>query len=93
MNPKHIGGTLEEFLAEEGMLAEVQALAVKKLLALKIAELMKKEKLPKEALAKRMRTSRAALDRLLDPANASVTLATLEKTACALKRTSRVELS
>lgn len=83
----------EEFLDEAGVRAEVQALAIKKLLALKIAELMKKEKLTKDVLAKRMRTSRAALDRLLDPENPSVTLVTLGKTACALKRTLRVELS
>jgi antitoxin HicB len=54
---------------------------------------MKKEKLTKDALAKRMKTSRAALDRLLDPDNSSVTLATLGKTARALGRTLRIELT
>jgi hypothetical protein len=71
----------------------VQVLAVKKVIAYKLVELMRQEHLTKDALAKRMRTSRAALDRLLDPANPSVTLATLGKAACALKRTLRVELS
>jgi hypothetical protein len=93
MKREHIGSDFEEFLDEAGVRAEVQALAIKKLLALKIAELMKKEKLTKDVLAKRMRTSRAALDRLLDPENPSVTLVTLGKAACALKRTLRVELS
>lgn len=93
MKREHIGSDFDEFLDEEGLRAEVQALAVKKLLAIKIAELMRKEKLTKNALARRMKTSRAALDRLLDPSNSSVTIATLGKAACALKRTLRVELS
>jgi hypothetical protein len=93
MKHEHIGSDFEEFLDEVGLRAEVQALAVKKLLTLKIAALMKKENLTKDALARRMRTSRAALDRLLDPKNPSVTLTTLGKAACALKRTLRVELS
>jgi antitoxin HicB len=93
MKNPHIGSTLEEFLAEDGLLAEAQAAVAKRRVARQLAELMKKEKLTKDALAKRMKTSRAALDRLLDPANPSVTLATLGKAACALKRTLRVELS
>ena len=93
MNQAHIGSDFEEFLTEEGLRAEVQALAVKKLLALRIAQLMKKEKLTKDTLAKRMKTSRAALERLLDPSNPSVTLATLGKAACALNCKLRVELS
>lgn len=92
-DPPHIGSTLEEFLAEEGMLAAAQATVAKRMVARQLADLMKKEKLTKDALAKRMKTSRAALDRLLDPDNPSVTLATLGKAACALKRTLRVELA
>jgi hypothetical protein len=53
---------------------------------------MRQEHLTKDALAKRMGTSRAALDRLLDPNNPSVTLVTLGKAACALQRTLHVEL-
>ena len=74
------------------MFAEVQVLAVKELLAYRIQTLMRQEHVTKDALAKRMKTSRAALDRLLDPANPSVTLTTLGKAACALGRTLRVEL-
>ncbi len=73
--------------------ATVDDLAAQRVLALTIAELMKKEKLTKDVLAKCMRTSRAALDRLLDPTKPSVTLVTLGKAACALGRTLRVELS
>ena len=92
MKNPHIGSTLEDFLAEQGMLAEAQATVAKRQLARQLTDLMKKEKLTKDALAKRMKTSRAALDRLLDPNNPSVTLATLGKAACALGRTLRVEL-
>lgn len=93
MKNPHIGSTLEEFLAEEGLLAEAQAAVAKRMVARQLATLMKKEKLSKDMLAKRMQTSRAALDRLLDPENPSVTLLTLGKAACALKRTLRVELA
>jgi hypothetical protein len=92
LNPAHIGSDFEDFLREEGLLEEVQVLAVKEVLAYKLLELMREARLTKEALAKRMQTSRAALDRLLDPENPSVTLLTLGKAACALKRTLRVEL-
>ena len=93
MKQEHIGSSFDEFLDEVGIRAEVQALAVKKLLALRIAALMKKEKLTKHTLARRMRTSRSALDRLLDPTNSSLSLTTLGKAAHALRRTLRVELS
>jgi transcriptional regulator with XRE-family HTH domain len=46
----------------------------------------------KSALAKRMQTSRAQLDRLLDPENESVTLATLTRAAQAVGRQLRMEL-
>jgi antitoxin HicB len=92
LNPAHLGSTLEDFLKEEGLFETVHVLAVKKVVAYKLVEIMRQEKLTKDALAKRMKTSRAALDRLLDPANPSVTLTTLGKAACALGRTLRVEL-
>lgn len=93
LNPAHIGSDFTDFLQEEGLLEEVQVLAVKELVAYRIQELMRQKRLTKDALAKRMKTSRAALDRLLDPENPSVTLATLGKAACALGRTLRVELA
>jgi hypothetical protein len=93
LNPAHLGSDFEDFLKEEGLFETVQVLAVKKVIAYKLLEIMRQEHLTKDALAKRMRTSRAALDRLLDPTNPSVTLATLGKAAYALKRTLRVELS
>jgi antitoxin HicB len=82
-NPRE-GSTLESFLEEAGILEEVNARAMKKLLALRLAETMRKKKISKAAMAKRMRTSRAQLDRLLDPGNQSVTLLTMSKAAGAL---------
>ena len=74
------------------MFETVHILAVKKGVAYRLLEIMQQQKLTKDALAKRMKTSRATLDRLLDPDNSSVTLAMLGKAACALNRTLQVEL-
>lgn len=76
-----IGGTLEDFLKEEGILEEANKIAIKRVLAFKIQEEMEKNNLSKTAMAKRMKTSRSALDRLLDPANTSITLNTMEQAA------------
>ncbi len=77
-NP-HRGSTLDEFLDEEGILEEATAKAAKKALAWQFAQAMKEQKVTKAALARRMKTSRAQLDRLLDPENESVTLKTLAR--------------
>ena len=90
-NP-HDGTTLDDFLEAEGISEEVQAAALKRAMALRIADLMEEKEMKKTALAKRMRTSRAALDRLLDPSNTSVTLATLTRAAAALGRRVKIEL-
>ena len=90
-NP-HDGSTLDDFLHEEGIFEEVEAAALKRALALKVADLMQKQRVRKTAMAKQMHTSRAALDRLLDPANTSVTLATLTRAAKALGRKIKIDL-
>jgi hypothetical protein len=82
-NP-HLGSKFEDYLAEEGLLEEVTATAMKRVLAWQIAQLMKKQRVTKSAMAKRMKTSRAALDRLLDAENTSVTLLTMGRAAAAL---------
>ncbi len=69
-NP-HDGSTLDDFLREEGIHEEVQAAELKRVMALKIADLMKQKQVKKTTLARKLRTSRAALDHLLDPANTS----------------------
>ncbi|MEA2008508.1 MAG: helix-turn-helix transcriptional regulator [Chloroflexota bacterium] len=90
-NKQHIGSDFDDFLAEEGILAEAEAVAVKRVIAFQISELMDDQKITKTAMAQRMNTSRASLDRLLDPENKSVTLHTLESVALALEKRLRVE--
>ncbi len=90
---KHIGGNFDDFLKNEGMLEESQAIAVKRVIAYQIEMAMKKNKITKVEMTKRMHMkSRIQLDRLLDPNNRSVTLLTLEKAANALGKKLRVQL-
>jgi len=89
---KHIGSTLDDFLDEEGLLAEAEAVAVKRVVAYQLGEMMKSQGLSKTELARRMETSRASLERLLDPKNVSVTLLTLERAAQALGMRVKIEL-
>ena len=89
---KRVGSNLDDFLEEEGVLAEAEAIAVKRVLVFQLEELMKAQKLNKTQLAKRMKTSRSALERLLDPDNPSVTLLTLERAARALGKNIRIEI-
>jgi antitoxin HicB len=92
MNTQYIGSNFDDFLAEEGLLTEAQAVAVKRVLAYQIEQLMISQNLSKTVMARRMNTSRAALNRLLDPANPSVTLQTLERAASVLGKRLQVEL-
>jgi DNA-binding Xre family transcriptional regulator len=71
---------------------EVQAAALKRAVALKVRDLMKQKRMNKSAMAACMRTSRAAVHRLLDPENTSVTLATLNRAARSLSRKVKIEL-
>jgi len=89
---KHIGSSLNEFLKEEGMLEEARATALKETLAYQLQKAMKRARINKVDMARRMHTSRAALDRLLDPGNSSVTLQTLCRAARAIGRDLRIEL-
>jgi len=92
MTNPHIGSSLDDFLAEEGILEEVEAIAIKGVLARQVAEEMQAQRLTKKAMAARMGTSRSALDRLLDPDNSSVTLRTLQRAASTVGRRLRLEL-
>lgn len=92
MKKQHIGSNFDDFLAEEGLLTEAEAVAVKRVLAYQIEQLMLAQNLSKTAMAQRMNTSRAALNRLLDPANPSVTLQTLERAASVLGKRLQIEL-
>jgi predicted XRE-type DNA-binding protein len=92
MNEKHLGSSLDDFLAEAGQLAEAEAVASKRVLAFQIAKLMEEQQVSKAEMARRMSTSRAAVDRLLDSDTESATLATLEKAAAALGRRLHIAL-
>jgi antitoxin HicB len=87
-----VGSAFDGFLAEQGILEECEEKAIKQILADQIKAAMEKDRLTKAAMATRMQTSRRALDRLLDPANTSVTLHTLQRAAVAIGRQLRLEL-
>lgn len=89
---KHVGSSLDSFLKEEGILEEARAIAIKEAVAWQVQQAMLEGNITKLEMAKRMHTSRAALDRLLDPGNGAVTLQTLSRAAHAIGRGLRIEL-
>jgi antitoxin HicB len=92
MGKKNIGSSFDEFLREDDLLEEATAVAIKRVVANQLAALMEEQGLTKVEMARRMETSRAALDRLLDPENPSVTLQTLQSAAVAVGGRLRVQL-
>jgi antitoxin HicB len=90
-NP-HIGSTFESWLDEQGFREEATTSAIKSVIAFQIAAAMKQRRLTKSAMAEQMHTSRAQLNRLLDPDNDSVTLDTLQRAAKIIGRELRLEL-
>ena len=92
MAKKNMGSDFDDFLKEEGLLEDVTAVAIKRYIALQLTEKMSEEHLSKAEMARRMETSRSALDRLLDPENPSVTLQTLQSAAQALGGRLKIEL-
>jgi antitoxin HicB len=93
MSDKHIGSNFDDFLEEEGILARTEAVAVKRVIAFQVEQMMKEQNLSKTEMSRRMNTSRAALDRLLDPTNQAVTLLTLDRAARALGRRLQISLA
>lgn len=89
---RHIGSRLDDLLAEDKVLEEVTARAIKRAIAWQIQQAMKKKGLNKVAMAKRMHTSRSALDRLLDESDTGLTIDTLSRAAQALGCRIKVEL-
>ena len=92
MRRENKGSPFDDWLREEGIYEEVSAAAIKRVLTRQIERARKEKQLSKAEVARRMHTSRAALDRLLDPQNGSVTLNTLYKAAAAVGRQVRLEL-
>jgi predicted XRE-type DNA-binding protein len=90
---KHIGGDFDDFLRDEGMLDDAEAVAAKRVIAYQIAQEMESAHISQSELARRMKTSRSAVERLLDPANPSVTLSTLERAASAVGKRLKVQLT
>jgi len=88
----HSGSTFDSFLEEEGILDEVEATAVKRVIAWQLAEAMKAGHISKKAMAVRMGTSRSQLDRLLDPENSAVHLETIARAARAVGKRLRIEM-
>ncbi|HZV46151.1 MAG TPA: hypothetical protein VFG06_02230 [Thermodesulfovibrionales bacterium] len=92
MKNKHLGSNFDDFLREQDMLSGAEAVAAKRVLSFQIEKEMRRKGLTKVEMATRMRTSRTAVDRLLDPANVSVTLNTLEKAALVLGKKLSIRL-
>src|SRR6266852_1790255 len=92
MKRKNVGSSFDSWLREEGMYEEVTATAIKRVLARQVEAAMKDRNFSKAEMARRMHTSRAALDRLLDPEYDAVTLSTLRKAATAVGHKLRLEL-
>lgn len=91
-NKKGIGTPVEQLLEDDGILGEATNSAIKAVLAWQYSEAMKKKKLSKVQMAAAMKTSRAQLDRILDPKSGNVTLSTLQKAAKVVGKSLRVEL-
>ena len=80
----HSGSSFDNFLEQEGIRDEVEAVAIKRVLAWELAQAMREQQKTKQAMARHLRTSRSQLDRLLDPKNAGVTLDSITRAAKAL---------
>jgi antitoxin HicB len=90
-NP-HVGSSFESWLDEEGLREEVTATAIKAVVARQLAKEMKKKRITKQRMAELMNTSRAQVDRLLDPDNGSATIESLQRAARIVGRDLRLQL-
>ena len=90
-NP-HIGSSFDSWLKEEGIREEVTAAAIKAVIARQLAQEMKKRRITKTRMAELMKTSRAQIDRLLDPENGSATIESLQRAARIVGRELRMQL-
>ena len=93
MKRQHIGSDFDDFLKQEGLLAEREAGALKRVVAWQIEQEMKRRRISRSKLASRMKTRRDVLDRLFAADESSVTLRVLEQVALALGRKLKVELA
>jgi plasmid maintenance system antidote protein VapI len=91
MSKNHMGSSIDDFLKAEGIFEEAQAQAVKEVVAWQLAEAMKKQGISKNKMAMLLKTSRAQVDRLLDPKN-DITLGSLQRAAAMVGRRVSIEL-
>jgi len=91
MKRKHLGSKFEDFLAEDGILESCRAAAIKFKISSELGKIMDERNISKAEIAKRLKTSRTGVDRLLDPENTSITLNTMAKVADLLGK--RMEFS
>ena len=92
LNKNAIGSTFDDFLAEENILAESDAVAIKRVVAFEVKKSMEEEHITQTEMAKRMNTSRSSLTRLLDPLNNSITLATIETALAAIGKRVQIQI-
>ncbi|WP_245893972.1 helix-turn-helix domain-containing protein [Chamaesiphon polymorphus] len=90
-NPQ-IGSAFDDYLEAEDLLTEANEIAIKRVIAWQLQQEITSKQMTKTSVAKAMGTSRAAVDRLLDPTNTSVTLNTLGKAASVLGKRIKIEL-
>ena len=90
-NP-HIGSSFESWLDEAGIREDTTAAAIKAVVARQLAAEMKKKRITKQRMAQLMRTSRAQVDRLLDPDNGGATVESLQRAAKIVGRELRMQL-
>ncbi|MHB9139959.1 MAG: helix-turn-helix domain-containing protein [Victivallaceae bacterium] len=88
----HLGSNFRDFLKNEGILDECEAAAAKQVIAAQIMAAMKIENISKSEMARKMHTCRTSVDRMLNPANSSITLQTLERAAHAVNCQLKFEL-
>jgi antitoxin HicB len=93
MNGRHIGSDLDDFLKQDGLLAECEAGALKRVVAWQLAQEMKRRRISRATLAGRMKTPRAVVDGLFAGNDSAVSLQLLERAALALGRKLKVELA
>ncbi|RLA47504.1 MAG: Fis family transcriptional regulator [Gammaproteobacteria bacterium] len=91
-NPR-AGSSFNDFLKADGIYEDVQNTAIKKALSAKLEAAMFDQNISKTDMAKRLKTSRSQLDRLLDPDNETITLQTASRAAAVLGMTLEINLS
>lgn len=90
---KNIGSDFEEFLAEDGILEECSAVAVKRVLSMELQDLMHEKHVNRTELAKRMNSSRSQIARLLNPEETGTSIDSLTRAAAAMGKHLEIRLS